>query len=182
MKRAAISTRTRFEVFKRDLFTCQYCGAHPPSSILHVDHINAVARGGKNDPDNLVTACADCNLGKAAVPLSAIPQSLSEKSREVAEREAQLRGYNEILQAKRDRLEGECWEVAEYLFPGSKKAGVRRDHFASIKRFVDRLGYHEVLNAAEVAIERKRYPGKWAFLYFCGICWNGIREQTKNGA
>lgn len=175
--RIAISKRVRFEVFKRDGFICQYCGAHPPSVVLHVDHINAVARGGKNDPDNLVTACADCNLGKAAVPLSAVPQGLSEKAREVAEREEQLQGYNEILQAKRDRLEKESWEIAECLFPGSKKDGINRDYFASIKRFTDRLGYHRVLDAAEAALART-WQGRQAFLYFCGICWGEIREQT----
>ena len=65
-KRKAISKKTRFEVFKRDGFTCQYCGAHPPQAILHVDHIVPVAEGGGNEDTNLVTACDHCNLGKAA--------------------------------------------------------------------------------------------------------------------
>lgn len=29
----------RFEVFKRDNFTCRYCGQAPPTAILEVDHI-----------------------------------------------------------------------------------------------------------------------------------------------
>lgn len=37
-ERKSLSKKTRFEVFKRDSFECQYCGAHPPSTILHVDH------------------------------------------------------------------------------------------------------------------------------------------------
>ena len=36
---------------------------------MHVDHVIALANGGTNSPANLVTACGDCNLGKAAVPL-----------------------------------------------------------------------------------------------------------------
>lgn len=44
--RKAISKKTRFDVFKRDGFTCQYCGAHPPEVVLHIDHIIAVAEGG----------------------------------------------------------------------------------------------------------------------------------------
>ena len=59
--RKGISKKTRFDVFKRDLFACQYCGAHPPGVLLHVDHIVAVASGGTNDKDNLVTACQPCN-------------------------------------------------------------------------------------------------------------------------
>lgn len=43
--RKAISTRTRFEVFKRDGFKCLYCGRTPPSVLLHVDHIIPVCSG-----------------------------------------------------------------------------------------------------------------------------------------
>jgi len=36
----AISKRDRFEVFKRDKFTCQYCGKAAPDVVLHIDHIH----------------------------------------------------------------------------------------------------------------------------------------------
>ena len=68
-KRRTISTRTRFEVFKRDGFRCIYCGATPMGTPLHVDHVIPVAEGGSNKPENLATACAQCNGGKAAVSL-----------------------------------------------------------------------------------------------------------------
>ncbi|MEY5098935.1 MAG: hypothetical protein RJA36_1654, partial [Pseudomonadota bacterium] len=64
--RKKFSKRTRFEIFKRDGFTCQYCGAHPPGVLLHLDHIVALAAGGADDEDNLITACEPCNLGKGA--------------------------------------------------------------------------------------------------------------------
>ena len=54
----------RFEILKRDLFTCQYCGASAPDVELHVDHILPVSRGGTNNELNLVTACKSCNLAK----------------------------------------------------------------------------------------------------------------------
>ena len=44
--RKAISVKLRFEVFKRDNFTCQYCGRKSPDVILHVDHIDPVKNGG----------------------------------------------------------------------------------------------------------------------------------------
>ena len=69
MSRKAISTRTRFLILKRDGFTCQYCGASAPRVELHVDHVIPVAAGGTNDPDNLVSACRDCNLGKSTLPV-----------------------------------------------------------------------------------------------------------------
>jgi hypothetical protein len=65
----SVSTRTRFEIFKRDGFTCIYCGAAPTAGPLHVDHVTPQAEGGSDDPSNLVTACERCNLGKSAVPL-----------------------------------------------------------------------------------------------------------------
>ena len=66
----ALSVRVRFEVFKRDLFTCRYCGKHSPEVILEIDHVVPCCDGGTDDLMNLVTACWDCNRGKAGVPLS----------------------------------------------------------------------------------------------------------------
>lgn len=175
-KRKSVSKKTRFEVFKRDGFICQYCGAHPPTVILHVDHIKAVALGGLNDIDNLVTSCEPCNLGKGARDLSVVPQTLADKAAAVAEREAQLLGYQEILEAKRDRVEEELWRVAEIIEPGSSEKGMNRDWTASIRRFNEKLGVHVCLDAAEIS--RTRYRGKKAFLYFCGICWNRVREAV----
>lgn len=68
--RASIPKRVRFEVFKRDSFTCQYCGRAAPGVVLNVDHIHPVADGGGADILNLITACFDCNSGKGARRLS----------------------------------------------------------------------------------------------------------------
>mgnify|MGYP003405974009 CR=1 FL=1 len=51
-KRKTISKKIRFEVFKRDNFTCQYCGRMAPDVVLEVDHINPVSKGGDNDISN----------------------------------------------------------------------------------------------------------------------------------
>jgi hypothetical protein len=177
MTRRAISKRVRFEVFKRDQFTCQYCGAHPPGVILHVDHIDPVANGGGNDADNLTTACESCNLGKGAVTLSAVPESLATKASRVAEAEEQLRGYQEVMRAKADRLEEEKWQVAEILWPGSSESGANRSDLLSIKKFIEQLGLYVVLDAAEVAKAWRPWGGKRMFLYFCGVCWKKIRGE-----
>ena len=52
---------TRFNVFLRDRFECQYCGA---DEDLTFDHVIPRSRGGKTTWDNVVTACAPCNLLK----------------------------------------------------------------------------------------------------------------------
>jgi hypothetical protein len=69
-KRKALSKKIRFEVFKRDTFTCQYCGAKAPDVILEVDHIDPVSKGGDNDLLNLITSCKACNAGKSDRQLS----------------------------------------------------------------------------------------------------------------
>ncbi len=173
--RTALSKKTRFEVFKRDEFTCQYCGARPPQAVLNVDHINPVAEGGKNDIDNLVTACESCNAGKGARLLTSVPMSLKEKAALVAEKEAQLRGYNEILEAKRERIYEDAWRVANVHVERFGTDGIRKDYFASIKKFTETLGVHDCVEAMEKAISRKWFGEDQAFRYFCGICWRKIK-------
>jgi hypothetical protein len=63
-KRKGISKGLRFDIFKRDGFTCQYCGSQPPDVVLQIDHIKPVIKDGTNDEMNLVSSCEDCNLGK----------------------------------------------------------------------------------------------------------------------
>ena len=71
-ERKPISSKIRFEVFKRDSFTCQYCGRSAPNVVLEVDHITPVNGGGGNEMANLITACHDCNRGKGAIPLNIV--------------------------------------------------------------------------------------------------------------
>lgn len=66
MKRKPIRPSQRYRILKRDNYTCQYCGRSAPKVELHIDHKIPVSCGGNNADENLVTACADCNLGKAA--------------------------------------------------------------------------------------------------------------------
>lgn len=64
--------RMRFEIFKRDNFTCQYCGRNVKEDgvKLQGDHIVPISKGGSYEIKNLITSCEDCNLGKADVLLS----------------------------------------------------------------------------------------------------------------
>ena len=52
---------TRFNVFLRDRFSCQYCGV---AEDLTFDHLVPRSKGGMTRWDNVVTACAPCNLMK----------------------------------------------------------------------------------------------------------------------
>ena len=55
---------TRFNVFLRDKFTCQYCGFHFSTHELTFDHVVPRSRGGRTEWTNVVTACGTCNLQK----------------------------------------------------------------------------------------------------------------------
>lgn len=52
---------TRNLIYKRDAYTCAYCGA---KEHLTLDHIQPASRGGQDTWENLVTACNSCNTRK----------------------------------------------------------------------------------------------------------------------
>lgn len=62
VKRARYPAFTRFNLFLRDEFTCQYCGAR---GELTFDHVLPRSRGGRTTWENVVAACGRCNLRKA---------------------------------------------------------------------------------------------------------------------
>ncbi len=92
-KRKTLTKKIRFEIFKRDSFTCQYCGKKAPEVILHIDHIIPIAKGGTNDISNLITSCFECNSGKS-------DRELDDNSVMMKQRH-----QNELLQEKRSQLE-----------------------------------------------------------------------------
>jgi hypothetical protein len=85
-EKSTISTRTsksrkasrtlrasvRFEVLRRDNFTCRYCGRKAPSVRLQVDHVVPWSAGGSDELSNLVAACIECNIGKSAKSVTGI--------------------------------------------------------------------------------------------------------------
>ena len=77
--------------------------------------------------------------------------------------------------AERDQLESNCWLVAEALQSAAGN-GYSPARFASIKRFVAKLGVQRVVEAADIATTRWPYSQPKAFKYFCGVCWNWIKD------
>jgi len=57
---------TRFNVFLRDRFRCQYCGEEFASRDLTFDHVVPRARGGETRWDNVLAACEPCNTRKGS--------------------------------------------------------------------------------------------------------------------
>jgi len=115
-KRKAVSTRTRFEIFKRDSFKCQYCGRGTPSVVLEIDHIISVKEGGDNDIQNLITSCFECNRGKSGIPLDKIKirDDLSEDMAVLVEKEEQLKEYRKLQKRIERRIKKDIAELADY--------------------------------------------------------------------
>ncbi len=69
---------TRFNLFLRDEFACQYCGAR---DNLTFDHVVPRSKGGITSWENVVAACSRCNLRKGAKSLHRSGLSLSRPPR-----------------------------------------------------------------------------------------------------
>lgn len=176
MVRKAIKPVTRFEVFKRDGFACQYCGQKPPAVVLHVDHILAVSRGGTNEINNLLTACQTCNQGKAARSLEVMPGSLSDRAAEMKEKREQLRAYERMLKQERRRVDLSVEKVRIAFSAGHLgEVNISAPSRQSVERFLQKLPESEVIEAAHKAVSKGR-PAQDTFKYFCGICWAKIKE------
>lgn len=182
--RKAISKKIRFEVFKRDKFTCQYCGRTIPDVILHVDHIKPVAKGGKNDILNLVTSCQDCNLGKGARELSdvSIVKKQQKRIEELAEKNEQLEMFLEWRKDLQDIEQREVDAVDE-LISSISEWSANENGRRIIKRLIKEFSLMSVLEGAEIAFNQY-YKGtseswNYAFDRIGGICKNKTNGQDR---
>ncbi|MEA3225037.1 MAG: HNH endonuclease [Planctomycetota bacterium] len=191
-RRKAIPKKIRFEVFKRDKFTCQYCGKKAPDVILHVDHIDPVSKGGENEIINFVTACLDCNLGKGATLLS--DDSAVEMQRRQLENSQDRTEQLEMMHQWRKDLvvsaERELEMVIDLLYAPSYMQGwMASEHGHSVlRKFLHRFGISRMMDAIEIAhaqyikIDENGRATKESietvFDKIGGICWN--RKNRDN--
>jgi len=149
---AKISKKLRFETFKRDSFTCQYCGRKAPDVVLHLDHITPVSKGGTNDPLNLVTSCQECNSGKSDRHLSddSVLAAQRQQLAELEERRQQIammRQWQDDLQASRDDdLSYLCEQWGRCTHVGLTATGVTK-----LRGLLKRHGLKNVCDAIEDA-------------------------------
>lgn len=83
---------TRFNVFLRDGWRCQYCGGHFKTLDLTFDHVVPKCRGGETTWDNIVTCCRRCNTAKGAQSLNKSGMALKSQPRMPDIYEMQERG------------------------------------------------------------------------------------------
>ena len=155
VKRESISKRTRFEVFKRDSFSCQYCGQSAPEVLLVIDHIIPVSKGGKSDILNLITACQECNSGKSDVLLS--------DNSEINKKKAQLDLINEKKnqlemmyewQSELIDLDAQAAEKINDLFEQLTGFKIINSGLKNIKSYIKKYGFAEVAESLRVCVDQ----------------------------
>ena len=85
---------TRFNVFLRDNFTCQYCLSKFPTNELTFDHLIPRCMNGKTTWTNVVSACTSCNLKKGRRLLKYTDMRLSTLPKNPTSIELQNNGRN----------------------------------------------------------------------------------------
>jgi 5-methylcytosine-specific restriction endonuclease McrA len=65
IKRQIVTNKLKHEVWRRDNFTCQYCGKSINEIELEIDHILPISKGGESVISNLQTLCVECNRTKS---------------------------------------------------------------------------------------------------------------------
>lgn len=176
--RKPISKKTRFEVFKRDNFTCQYCGASAPDVILEIDHIKPVSKGGTNSILNLVTSCKECNRGKTNKVLSDNSAVKIQKRRmeEINERREQL----ELMLRWHDELEGEIEKeidaISNIILKETSGNYLNEKGRKEAKKLIRQFGFNEVYKATVTSFGQYYDGGERSIQYAWskvgGICYN----------
>ena len=167
-KRKQVSKRMRFEVFKRDMFTCQYCGKKSPDVVLNADHINPVSKGGKNTITNLITACEDCNSGKSNIELSddaAIRKQMNQMQK-LAERDEQISmmvDWQESLLKSEEKLVVSATKEIDRLMGDHR---LNDNGIMTVRKSVKKHGYESVMKQISMAYEMSSdtadFMAKWA--------------------
>lgn len=152
MSRKPLSKKIRFEVFKRDSFTCQYCGGKAPDVILHVDHIKPVAEGGSGEIVNLVTACFDCNSGKGKRELDdkAVISKQRKQLDSLNERRIQLEMMAEWRKQVNDMRKQEVDAIAEAI-PMIDGFSISENGRAKILRWLKRFPVEKIFECIDIS-------------------------------
>jgi len=167
--RKSISNSIRFDVFKRDMFCCQYCGGKAPDVVLNVDHINPVALGGTNDLLNLVTSCFTCNSGKSDRRLD--DESSVSKSRTQAEQMEERRQQVRLMadwQIELARMDPEM-DAVNYML-GQYGRMINDNGKRAARKLIRKFGLSEVLGALAIAYDSYDVDEAWDKVG--GICHN----------
>lgn len=179
-RRPSISRRLRFEILRRDNHRGRYCGSD--DGPLQIDHVVPVSLGGSDDPSNLVASCIECNVGKASTSpnddvVADVAEDAAKWARAIRIASSERMEESELEDALVAGFEN-CWNRWGYGPENARRrvplpGGYRQ----SVLRFF-RLGLTplDLSSAVDIAMGKNGLPPNELFRYFCGICWNYVRE------
>lgn len=182
-QRTKISKPLRFQILRRDNHTCRYCGAKAPESIVVVDHVVPVALGGQTVPENLVTACQDCNQGKASTPpdashiadVQADAVRWSQAMRTAAAIQMQaLQEREQYAQTVDEAWHGWTWDDGKQVVPRPENWRNTIDHWFDLG-----LELEIVLDLLTTAMRNNDVYASNTWRYFCGCVWRRLRERAE---
>lgn len=156
-KRKKLSNAVRFEVFKRDSFTCQYCGRRAPEVVLELEHIEPVSKGGGDELLNLITSCWQCNSGKGARKLddSTVLAKQHAQLAELQERREQLDMLLRWRDANADLAEQQVKEFCARHDRATPGWNLNDRGVSDARRLVAKFGLARALDALDRAVAHK---------------------------
>lgn len=168
----AISKSLRFEILRRDKFTCKYCGASAGETELHVDHVIPESLGGTSTPENLVASCKDCNSGKSGRMLDEATVSETKRNAELWAEAMQL-AVDEREEVLMEQDELRAWFVDEWRM-WMPNVPMPVEALRVVPSYLKKgLPDVEICDAIEIAASAK-IPDSARFKYFCGVCRNKL--------
>jgi hypothetical protein len=176
----AISKRTRYEVLRRDNYTCRYCRS--TDNTLRIDHVIPVALGGTDNPDNLVAACIDCNAGKSSIsPDQAQVAAVNEDALRWGAAMKQALANHSLKIAAHEKYSDDFLEYwSKWHGPGDKPLPLPDDWRNSLIRW-NELGVtsDHLQYATHRAMDKPNLLNTEVFRYFAGVIWRMLDEVER---
>lgn len=155
-KRKSISKKTRFEVFKRDEFTCLYCGKKAPEVILEVDHIKPKSKGGSDKILNFATSCRECNRGKRDIPLD--DQSTLQKQRrqieELQEKREQTKMMFEWRESLKNLEDDILNQVIQHINSKIGNFSLNNNGERTLKKLINKFNLSDILESIDLSAKK----------------------------
>lgn len=191
-KRKPLSKKIRFEVFKRDKFTCQYCGRMSPDVILEVDHIEPISEGGTDDLINLTTSCRDCNRGKGKTKLSNV-QTIKKQQQQLIDLAEKAEQARMVIEWKKELLSIRDEEIVAIndLIVSISGYELTNEDKQYMRNYLNQFPFQVVWDATEISFGQyfKGYglehainnSFSFAIKKIGGICYNKIKGGDYDG-
>ena len=163
----SVTKRTRFEVLRRDNYTCRYCRS--TEGTLTIDHVTPVSLGGTDDPSNLVACCKDCNAGKSSSsPDSATVAQVKDDAVRWARARAEV---IKSMQDEREKYTKPLEAFSDYWACYDKKLSyLPADWRPTVTSWIQRgIAVDQLCDAVDIAMGNRSIRLEYVFRYVAGI-------------